>query len=216
MAPELDFRVLGAEPLAHCVTPTIALRLAITNRGAEPVHSVGLSCQVRIEAQRRRYEGAERERLFDLFDASERWAQTLRSLLWTRADVNVGAFSEATEVDLLLPCTYDFNVLAARYLHALEDGLVPLVLLFSGTVFFSGPGGGLQVVMVPWDREAEFELPVATWKSMMDLYYPNAAWLCLRRDTFDRLAAYKSRRGIATWDQALDSVLEVAEETAAP
>jgi hypothetical protein len=47
---------------------------------------------------------------------------------------------------------------------------------------------------------------------MMDIYYPNSAWLCLRRDVFDRLYQYKRGRGMATWEQALESILPSATE----
>ena len=42
---------------------------------------------------------------------------------------------------------------------------------------------------------------------MMDEHYPNTAWLCLRRDVFERLHQYKTDRGIPTWEQALESML---------
>ena len=47
---------------------------------------------------------------------------------------------------------------------------------------------------------------------MMDTYYPGSAWICLRRDVFERLYDYKVRHGIPTWEQTLESMLE-AEET---
>ena len=34
------------------------------------------------------------------------------------------------------------------------------------------------------------------------------AWLRLRKDSFDRLAAYKSRHALATWEDAVDALLE--------
>ena len=50
---------------------------------------------------------------------------------------------------------------AAKYLHALgEDGVVPLLLLFSGTVFSKGEAG-FTAEPVPWHAEASFPLPVA-------------------------------------------------------
>ncbi len=45
---------------------------------------------------------------------------------------------------------------------------------------------------------------------MMDLYYPNTAWLCLRKDVFDELHAFKMRRGLPTWEQALECLLSQA------
>ena len=50
----------------------------------------------------------------------------------------------------------------------------------------------------------------------MELYYPNSAWLCLRKDVFDRLYRYKSRRGLPTWEQALECLLRGADESDKP
>ena len=84
---------------------------------------------------------------------------------------------------------------------------MPLELLFSGTVFFAGPGGLLQVAQIPWDREARCELPVGVWREAMDRAFPGTAWLRVRRDVFDRLQSYKSARGLLTWDAALEELL---------
>jgi len=65
--------------------------------------------------------------------------------------------------------------------------------LFSGTVFYADGEGNLQVAPIPWDKEARFRLPVKAWHEMMDIYYPNGAWLCLRRDVFERIYQYKGR-----------------------
>jgi hypothetical protein len=210
--PDLDFAVEGAEVVTFAVAPTLALKLRITDSGEEPVHAVMLDCQVRIEAPRRRYVPAERERLGDLFGDPSRWSQTLRSLLWTHASVNVPPFADSVLVDLRLPCTYDFNVQVTKYFDSLEDGEVPLTLLFSGSVFFAGPGGALQVERVSWSKEAGYRLPVRVWRDVIDHYYPNTAWLNLHKDVFDRLAAYKTRRGLPTWEQALEALLLNAEE----
>ena len=70
----------------------------------------------------------------------------------------VQGFTGVTEVDLALPCTYDFDVTGSRYLHAVGDGTVPLVLLFSGTVFTKGEHG-FGVQQVPWDCEARLPAP---------------------------------------------------------
>ena len=47
---------------------------------------------------------------------------------------------------------------------------------------------------------------------MMDAYYPNSAWLCLRRDVFDQLSQYKVRHGIPTWEQTIEMILARTEE----
>src|SRR5258707_88849 len=67
--------------------------------------------------------------------------------------------------------------------------------------------GDLQVAPISWEKEAVFRLPVHVWRAMMDHYYPNSAWLCLRRDLFERLYRYKVEHGLPTWEQTLESLL---------
>lgn len=215
MIPDLDFTVLGAEPLPFCVVPTLAVKLRVTSAADTPIQAVALDCQVRIEAQKRRYEPGEKDALFDLFGPPGDWSRTLRSLLWTHVNASVPGFAGSVDFDLRVPCTYDFNVIAARYFHALEGGEVPLLLLFSGSVFFAGDSGELQIGRISWNKEASYRLPVQTWKDLMEVYYPNTAWLCLERDLFNRLAAFKSERGLPTWERALEALLADAEEPAA-
>jgi hypothetical protein len=206
--PDLSFEVEGAEAVPFTAAPLLAFKLRLLNRDAtESIQSVALRCQIQIEATRRKYDAKEQERLLDLFGQPDRWSRTLRSMLWTHASVIVTPFAGSTKVDLPVPCSFDFNVAAAKYFAGLEDGEVPLNLMFSGTIFYENESG-LQVEQIPWDREAKYRLPVKVWKEMMDIYYPNTAWLCLQRDTFDRLARYKMEFGIPTWEQALEKLLD--------
>ncbi len=211
--PDLDFRIEGAGVVEFSATPQIAFKLKITNaNAAETIHSIALRCQIQIEVTRRRYTAADQARLRDLFGEADRWSQTLRNLLWTHVSVNVPPFQGATVVDLPVPCTFDFNVAATKYFHGLGDGDVPLCMMFSGTVFHAQDGGSLQVMPISWDKEARFSLPAKVWRDMMDSYYPATAWLCLRRDVFERLYDYKVRNGIPTWEEAMERMLR-AEET---
>ncbi|HEX8772754.1 MAG TPA: DUF6084 family protein [Pyrinomonadaceae bacterium] len=213
--PDLSFQVEEAEAVPFAASPLLAFKLRISSADAEQrIQTVALRCQIQIEATHRKYNAGEQERLIDLFGEPERWSRTLRAMLWTHASVIVTPFQSTALVDLPVPCTFDFNVAAAKYFAGLEGGEVPLNLMFSGTVFYEAADGALQVEQIPWDREAKYRLPVRVWKEMMEHYYPNSAWLCLRRDVFDRLYRYKMRRGIPTWEQALDSILPAAEETA--
>ncbi|MGH7907394.1 MAG: DUF6084 family protein [Candidatus Binataceae bacterium] len=219
--PELMFHVESAEPLAMAASPHLAFRLRISEVAAEDseatsIHSVMLQCQIRIEPARRRYDDEEQAGLFDLFGEPERWGQTLRSMLWTHCGIGVPAFTRTTTVDLPVPCTYDFNISATKYFHALRDGEVPLELLFSGTIFYGAEDGSLRVAPIAWDKDASFRLPVRTWKQMMDQYYSNVVWLCLRKDVFERLYRYKSRLTLPSWDQAVDRLLAQTEEQSAP
>lgn len=215
--PELQFAIEGAEAVLYAAAPMLALKLRITNTLAdEPVHSLSLRCQVQIEPTRRGYAKEEQEQLLDLFGEPERWSRTVRSLLWMNTSISVPAFTGSTVVDLQLPCSFDFTIATTKYFHALEAGDIPLCVLFSGTVFYGGEDGALQVTQVPWDREVNYRLPVAVWKRMMDAYYPNAAWLRLDRDVFDRLYRYKVRHGIPTWEQLLEKLIASKEEDEVP
>lgn len=202
--PELHFSIEGAEAVQNAAAPLLALKLRITNYPAtEAIHTVALRCQVQIEPARRSYVPTEKKQLLDLFGEPERWSRTVRPLLWMNTSVAVPGFCDSVLVDLQLPCTFDFNVATTKYFHALESGEIPLCVMFSGTVFYKGEDEALQVAQVPWDREANYRLPSSVWREMMDLYYPNTTWLCLRRDAFEELHAYKMRLGLPTWEQAI-------------
>lgn len=210
--PELDFQVVGVEAVVDAAAPTLAFELLVDHRdGDELIHNVMLQTQIRIEAVRREYEGGEQAALFDLFGEPERWGQTLRSLHWTNVSVMVPAFRRHTRVALHVPCTYDFNLAATRYFDGLSGGVVPLCLLFSGTVFYEGEGMPLQVGQISWEKQAECELPVKTWRQMMDRHYPGCSWLCLRKDIHDRLLRYKSRCSLPTLEQAMEQLLDEAD-----
>ncbi len=210
--PDLIYHVEGAAPLPFSATPQLGLQVRVTDNDLAPclIPAVTLRCQIRIEPARRRYGVTEKERLLDLFGEPSRWGQTLRSLLWTHANVTVPPFTGNTTVELPVPCTFDFNIAATKYFAALEDGEIPLTLLFSGTIFHAGDHGALQALPIPWEKETGFRLPVRVWREMMDHFYPNTAWLCLRRDVFDRVDELKRRRGIATWEQAIEFLLSQA------
>ena len=207
--PDLELKVESARAVPHAAAPCLALALRIANRPAgEEIASIALQCQVRITPAARRYSEAEQAGLAELFGEPERWGRTVPpSLLWANAQVAVPAFQGECAVELPLPCTYDFNVAGTKYFHALEGGEVPLLLLFSGTVFFRTGNGALQISPVPWTKEAPFRLPVRVWKDMMELYYPNSAVLRLRHDIFDRFQRFKVERGLSTFDQAMEALL---------
>jgi hypothetical protein len=212
--PDLDFRVESVAPVPFAAAPMLAFRVVVANANAsEAIFSVALRAQIQLEVTRRRYSEEEQQHLHDLFGEPGRWGQTLRSMLWTNASATVAPFTGATTVDVQVPCTFDFNIAATKYFHGLKTGEIPLCFLFSGTVFYDRGDGVPQVAPISWSKEARFRLPVETWRSMMDVYYPNTAWLCLRRDVFERLYQYKMRHGIPTWDAALERMLAACEET---
>jgi hypothetical protein len=202
----LAFRVEGAEPLAFAAVPTLRFALAIESAGPEPIRSLLLDVQLQIAARRRSYAADEETGLLDLFGEPERWGTTLRTLLWTRTTLVVPAFEASTAVGLDVPCTYDFEVTAARYLAALSDGDVPLEFLFSGTAFYGE--GALRAERISWESEASYRLPVAVWRATMDQHFPGSAWLRLSRESLDRLAAYRGRHALPSWEATIDSLLD--------
>jgi hypothetical protein len=207
--PELQFSVEGAEALTRAAVPTVALRLAVARTGGGPVRSATVGVRIDIAAARRGYDADTEERLVELFGAPERWGTTLRGIGWARTTVLVGPFDDRRMVELPVVCTYDFEVAAAKYLHALRDGDIPLDLMFTGSVLYDA-GGGIQAAPIPWDREATYRLPVRVWREAMDAAFPDSAWLRLSRDAFDRLYAYRARRALTSWEEAIDALL--AEE----
>jgi hypothetical protein len=201
---EVEFVVRDVQPEPYAVTPVLTARIGVS--ADAPVHAIALRCQVRIEPLRRGYTDEEGAGLLDLFGSRERWSTTQRTFLWQHSSTMVQGFDGATQVDLPLECTYDLEVTAAKYFHALRDGAVPLQFLFSGTVFAKGDTG-FSVHHVPWDREDRYDLPVSTWRELMQLHYPNTGWVRLNRDTVDALAHFKSAAGLLDLDDAITSLL---------
>ena len=205
----LAFEVLSARTEPYAAVPTLSFRLRITESSGAIVHALALRCQIRIEPQLRTYVNAEEDRLVDLFGETARWGETLRPFLWTHVSLTVTGFAGSTEVDLQVTCTYDFEVAGTKYLHALEDGDIPIVLLFAGTAFTNAMSG-FSAEPIPWDQEASFRLPVAVWRTTMDHYFPNSGWARMSRDTLDALSRFKSQRALPTWDQAIAQLLKEA------
>lgn len=208
---ELVFDCFDARAERYAAAPTLAFKLRIAETTGESIHAIALRCQMRIEPQRRRYSHDEEERLFDLFGETSRWGDTLKPMQFANLSLMVPRFQGSTEVDLPVPFTYDFEVATTKYFHALDDGEVPLLLLFSGTVFAKG-ATGFSVDQVPWHKEAVYRLPVRVWTELMDLYFPNSGWIRVRRETLDALQGFKSRRALPTWEQAFETLLKEAGE----
>jgi len=214
IAPELSISVTGAHVVDHAAVPTLAFVLGIEANGAA-IRALMLRADIRIALARRAHDVQTRERLLELFGTPAQWRAAPQSLAWTVATVLVPAFAGVAVATVPVPCTYDFEVTAAKYFHAVGDGVVPLEFLFTGTIFYEGDGGQLRTALVPWDREASFALPVGTWKQLMQRYFPDTAWLRVRRESFDRLWAFKAHRALPTWDDALDALLREREEAGA-
>jgi hypothetical protein len=208
---ELVFDCVDAAPEQYGAAPTLLFKLRIAETTGESIGAIALRCQIRIQPNLRRYSSGEEEGMLDLFGDRSRWGDTLKPLQFATVSSMVPAFKGSVEVDLPVVCTYDFEVSAAKYFHALEDGEIPLLFLFSGTVF-EKRDAGLSVSQVPWHKEASYRLPVSVWRDLMDLYFPESAWIRVRRDTLDALQAFKSRAVLPTWDDTLHALLKKAGE----
>jgi uncharacterized protein DUF6084 len=206
--PDLDFKVSGLEGGQRGLTPLLHFKIDIVNvTPAEAIQSIMLQAQIQVQSAQRAYTSTEKEKLRDLFGRPEDYGQTLRNKLLAHANCIVPGFAERTEAVLVVPCTFDLNVAATKYFYALEDGEVPLLFLFSGTVFYSDPEGRLQIQRISWEKEATWRMPVSTWREMMDRHYPNTAFMWLERGVFDQLYQFKRQQGFATWEQAMERLL---------
>ncbi|MER5353965.1 DUF6084 family protein [Kitasatospora sp. NPDC002551] len=205
----LAFACTAVRAAEHAAGPTLLFRLRITAPPDTRVHALALRCQLRIEPARRGYDAAEAGRLTDLFGERPRWGTTLNPVQFAQVPLMVPGFTGETELDLPVPCTYDQDVAAARYLRALGGGDVPVLLLFSGTAF-AGPGG-FQVSPVPWDREASVRMPVQVWREAIDRHFPGCGWLRLPEELMDALLAYRSRRALPSWEATVRALLAGAE-----
>ena len=206
---ELVFDLVGVEPDRYAGSPILLFQLKISEVTGERVHAISLRCQIRIEPKRRRYSDAEAERLKVLFGERHRWGDTVKAMQFAFADVMVPSFSGSIDVDVAVPCTYDFEVASAKYFHALDDGEIPFLMLFSGTAFIKGTNG-FSVEQVPWHKEVSFSMPVKVWDELMDIYFPGQAWIRMRRETLDVLQRYQADRALTGWDETLAELLRQA------
>jgi hypothetical protein len=204
---EPEFSVLGVSAVRHAALPTLAFDIHVSEPSGRQVYLIALSAQVMIEPARRAYDAQAREKLVELFGPPERWSMTTRSLMWTQLDLHVPAFTGSTTFGARLVCSYDHEIAAVKYFHSLAGGEVPLAFNFNGTIYYRDDDGRLQISLVPWSCSAEFRMPVATWRELIDHYYPGTAWLALQRDTLDALSREKARRGLPTLEACVRELL---------
>ncbi len=193
-----------ADPYA--AVPTLVAKVRLTESTGADVRAVALRAQVRIEPQRRPYTPAEESGLVDIFGARERWSTTVHPFLWMHTSTVLRGFRGTCQADLPMPCTYDFEVVGSKYVHALDDGSVPLLFLFSGTVFAEGDSG-FQVMPVPWDLDSRYAMPVAVWRDVIDRHFPGAGWLRLDHDVIRRLSDYRAAHGLTSWEDTVTRLL---------
>ena len=212
---ELAFDCVGARAERFAVTPSMSLLLRIAETTGERIDAIALRCQIRIEPARRRYTDAEAERLNDLFGDTRRWADTLKPMQLATVATMVPGFTGSIDTDLPLPLSYDLEIGSTRYFAGLQGGEIPLLLLFSGTVF-STVDGRRVVQQVPWSKEAPYRLPLATWAEAIDAHFPDSSWIKMSRSTLDELLRFKTARALPTWDTTIAALLAEAAQPADP
>jgi len=211
--PDLNFEVISAEVAPYSVIPLLIFKMRIVNEiEEEQIQNISLKCQIMLTVNQRRYNGEEKARLKEIFGEPERWGKTLHTFLWTNVNIVVPRFTVSTTVELPVPCSYDFEVVSTKYFNALEDGEIPLNFLFSGTIFYQGEEGNLQIGQISWSKEANYRLPVSLWKDAIETAFPNTAWIRIQKDVFDQLYQYKIANGLITWEEALTRLLRASGE----
>ena len=216
-APEPEIEVIGARPGRYAAVPILRLRPAGVRAGRPAGVPIALSVQVMIEAARRSYDAETRERLVELFGPPERWATTTRSLLWTQVDVLVPTFTGSTTFRVPIACSYELEVAAAKYFHAVRGGEVPLAFNFNGTIYYRGDDGRLQMSLVPWSCSTEYRLPLGVWQRADRRTTTRAAAGCRSAPApCDALQAEKARRGLPTFDACVAAAAGGARDERRP
>lgn len=208
---DLDFACDQVVPDRYAAGPGVVFKMTCTESSGVRVHALALRCQVRIEPVRRSYSDREAAQVVDLFGERERWGHTMQAMQLAFVTQVLPGFTGSVTFDLTMPCSFDIDVAAHKYLAGLQDGTVPLLLLFSGTIFTGSPGT-ISVTPVPWHTETAVRMPVSVWREAMDLHFPGQAWLRLDRRTYERLAAYRGAHGLLGWDATMAALLEEAGE----
>ncbi|MDP9111610.1 MAG: DUF6084 family protein [Candidatus Eremiobacteraeota bacterium] len=207
----LTCEIIGSRVEPYAASPLLSLRLRITEESGRRIDTIALKAQIQIDPRKRKYTPSEERKLSDLFGETHRWGETLRAVHWTHAAIMVPPFSGSTEIDIPIPCTYDFEIASSKYFDALEDGEVPLLLLFSGMMFPKAEQG-FSAEMVPWDLECSYRMPAKLWRETMDQYFPNQAWIRIDKDSFDELYRFKREFGFLSWEQTLQKLFESRRE----
>jgi hypothetical protein len=203
---DLRFDVIDVRAAEQAAAPAVVFTVGIADAGGARIHGIHLHVQAQIDPRARHYSADEQARVYALFGDPPQWDRSLRPLAWAQITTMVRGFTGRTDVAIAVPCTYDLEVGASRYLHAVREGEITVRLLFSGTIFVASDSG-FSIEQVPWDREARCQVPARLWTEVMEAHFPGCGWLRLRRETLDALLAFKDRQALVSWDETMDRLL---------
>lgn len=212
VVPAPEFTILGVEAIRWAAAPMLEFTAHVSEPQGREVYTIALTAQVMIDPARRSYDDETRARLVDLFGAPERWATTTHSFMWAELGVMVPAFTGATAFKLPIQCNYDLELAATKYFYSLPGDDVPLTLNFTGTIFYRGEGGKMQIIKVPWECTARYAMPIATWREMIEHYYMGTGWVALGDDTLEALSRRKAARGQHSFDATVAELMREAPE----
>jgi hypothetical protein len=206
---ELGFRIVGASPLEHAATPIVCVHVIAESRAA--VRAVVLRCLVVIDPGARAYDANEAAALERVLGPADRRATA--PLVWAQLPQNLPGFEGELGFDLHLPCSLDLRAGGAAYLDAIEDGNVPLTVLFSGTAFVADDAGALSALPIPQTAEARFALPIAVCRDALSRHHGDATLVPVRREILARLRRFAAHRHERTpaLDDAIENLLDLAE-----
>jgi hypothetical protein len=208
--PRLQFGVRSVQAATDAATPSLRATLSIAAEAGVSVLGLALNVDVRIAAERRRYSDAERGRLRELFGSDGDWDRSIGPIVWTRGTINVPAFEDSVDTTVILPCGYEFDMVAVKYATALEGGFIPVEILPTGTVFYRG-GERMLAGKLPWDTEIAFRIDVSTWRAAVDAVFNGTAWLRIDDRLLRRLQTYRAQHGLTTWDSTIEALLSGRE-----
>ena len=210
--PQLRFSCTDAVAEPYAASPSLLFTLRVDEATGVRMHTVALRAQLRIEPHKRRYSANEASRLTDLFGEPSRWGDTLKPMQLATVGVMVTGFTDSIDVPVPVPLSADTEVATGKYFHGLDDGDIPLLMLFSGTAFYHTEAG-IQVELVPWHLEVSYRLPVTVWRRVMDQHFPDSTWLSVRTETHNALQRYRAQRNTLNWDDTVADLLKRVEQS---
>jgi hypothetical protein len=208
--PELGFAVTPARAEEFAAVPTLRFELDVARLGGPALCAASLTVDIRIDVARRAYPPGARAALAEVFGLPSQWTRTMTPLAWTQITVQVPAVEDRARLPLTVGCATDAELAITRYLRAVGNEPVPLLLLFSGTLFYrpKPDAGSLLTARVPWSAECDGTLPAGLWHSLVQRYYGDAPWLRLSRQTYERLDAHRLRQVLPDTEAAVADLID--------
>ena len=121
----------------------------------------------------------------------------------------VPGFTGSTEIDLPVPFSYDLQIASTRYFSSLDEGEIPLLLLFSGTIFGQATGGS-RCSRCRGARRPRTGCRSACGGRRWTCTSRTRAWITMSRQTLDELIRFKTRHALPTWDATVAALLAQA------